>query len=394
MAQAPISARAIPLAEKGASFEHAAHSAIDLAGDVKTEFVKSEPSVVFSKWSGESVLGLHYPQLKADAAKSPDERLQWRGASQELHAYALEQNQSFEDGGIEIEILLLAKPATHIFEFSLSGHEDLLFFYQPPLTQMEIDLGAERPEHVVGSYAIYHATKRHAAAGKRNYATGKFGHIYRPKAVDAAGTAQWCDLTYKNGVLAVMVPQTFLDAAVYPVTVDPTFGYTSVGASNTTLEGSELASWSQAPDNGNITDLQINHFPTNSTRATRGAIWAYTSDTDAGNLLATSAEVVGVTGQAWRTYTISLAITAGAKYFLGAGGNSGSGSNLIFYDSATSRSVLGNAVFTYPSFNSPFVELSSSIVQDRIFSIYANYTLAGGSAPFLRRPTRFWRKAA
>ena len=39
----------------------------------------------------------------------------------------------------------------------------------------------------------------------------------------------WCDLDITDGELTVTVPEDFLNKASYPVVVDPTFGYTSVG---------------------------------------------------------------------------------------------------------------------------------------------------------------------
>ena len=65
------------------------------------------------------------------------------------------------------------------------------FFYQPPLTQKEIDEGAFRPENVVGSYAVYASEQKTNYVGGKLYRTGKVGHIFRPKIIDSAGTEVW-----------------------------------------------------------------------------------------------------------------------------------------------------------------------------------------------------------
>ena len=63
-------------------------------------------------------------------------------------------------------------------------------------------------------------------------------HIPRPQVWelnDEENTKEWAELSYDNGELCVTARQEFLDEATYPVRIDPTFGYTSMGASNTGL---------------------------------------------------------------------------------------------------------------------------------------------------------------
>src|SRR3989339_1084063 len=86
---------------------------------------------------------------------------------------------------------------------------------------------SHRPENVVGSYAVYHKTKRNHKQGEENYRTGKVAHIYRPKIIDANGDWVWGEMRIHGNQLVVSVPQDFLDNGVYPITVDPAIGYTS-----------------------------------------------------------------------------------------------------------------------------------------------------------------------
>jgi hypothetical protein len=125
--------------------------------------------------------------------------------------------------------VLKEQPKTNIFSLPFTT-KDLVFYYQPPLTQAldprDYDIVTEteayrkgvrvmyRPENVVGSYAAFHANKSGNDAG-----TGKLFHIYRPEAVDAKGTRVWCDLKITESALITIVPQEFLDKAVYPVVI-------------------------------------------------------------------------------------------------------------------------------------------------------------------------------
>ncbi|MEP0827744.1 MAG: hypothetical protein HRF51_04415 [bacterium] len=141
--------------------------------------------------------------------------------------------------GLEWEIVLASKPAGNRFAFPIQT-EGLDFYYQPPLTPEEIAEGCIRPDSVVGSYAVYHSTKRW---NRRNvnlatkdttyefYGTGKAFHIFRPVAHDAFGARTWCDLEITKDSLIVTVPTAALNFGKYPITIDPTFGQTTAGGS-------------------------------------------------------------------------------------------------------------------------------------------------------------------
>ena len=82
---------------------------------------------------------------------------------------------------------------------------------------------------MVGSYAAYRTE------AVRNQSNKAF-HIYRPWAVDSKGKKVWCAFDSNwDGVtdLNITVPQNFLDSATYPITIDPTLGYTIAGAAST-----------------------------------------------------------------------------------------------------------------------------------------------------------------
>jgi len=158
----------------------------------------------------------------------------------ELSEYYHARFYNIGDEALEWEAILYQKPGNQYRWTFPYESNNLRFYYQPELTQAEIDSGAIRPDSVVGSYAIYHSSKQN---NKRiingmdttyeNYRTGKAFHLYTPKAWDSAGDTVWLDLdidTVAHEITLEGTRQWFRDA-VYPVTIDPHFGYDGVGAS-------------------------------------------------------------------------------------------------------------------------------------------------------------------
>lgn len=223
-----------PYTDTGSALEVEKQSNTKDAGKNEVELIKERPEVRLKRWDGEVNLGVRYEGVVAEGERPLfTDRMEWKDGAQEVHAYPLEATAQMEDGGFEIEVVLNEAPTSNVFDFVIEGAEDLDFFYQRPLTDK--DVGKTQPENVAGSYAVYHKDKVNHIEGRRNYATGKLFHIFRPKAIDANGQETWAELSYANGTLSVTVPQTFLDTATYPVRVDPTFGNTTIGVSTQTV---------------------------------------------------------------------------------------------------------------------------------------------------------------
>jgi len=175
------------------------------------------------------------------------------------------------EGGVEFDLVLKEKPDTNVFRFPIQS-EGLKFYYQPPLhpehpTWADTD-GDGIPdvftsEKVVGSFAVYHETqaklwKTREEAEK--YRTGKAFHIYRPKVSDAEGKEIWGELNIdeEEGVLTVTIDPDWLDNAVYPVTIDPKFGYESVGSHYGDLMNDVIkGSWFTCPEDGTAQSLSM-----------------------------------------------------------------------------------------------------------------------------------------
>lgn len=228
-----------PYTDKGDRQEIVLIQDIQEAGEAKIELLKDRPEMRLKKWDNEVNLGVAYSKVKGQGSRNLlSNKMEWKDAKEEVHAYPIDENN------FEFEVVLKEKPDTNIFDFTIDGAENLDFFYQPEISNEQAQFLATkkgitlleakrkiRPENIVGSYAVYHKEKKNQIEGQTNYATGKAFHIYRPKAIDDNGTEIWAELSYENGILRVIAPQSFLDSAIYPVRIDPTFGYTSLGAS-------------------------------------------------------------------------------------------------------------------------------------------------------------------
>jgi len=169
----------------------------------------------------------------ADVRTNKD-KIEWERAGRIARFYNKETGDA--DGGFEFEVELAEKPTTNVLHFSIQT-KGFDFFYQPELTPEELDRGDLRPENVIGSYAVYHKTRKDNIVGGKEYATGKAFHIYRPYVMDANGVKVWCelDIDVESGEAAITIPEDFLDTAAYPIIIDPTFGYTTQGASDKSI---------------------------------------------------------------------------------------------------------------------------------------------------------------
>lgn len=300
----------------------------------------------------------------------------------EVHIYDKGISQENPEGAGEFEWVLKSKPAMNVLTATIQT-KGLSFYYQPSLTSEEIAEGVSRPDNVVGSYAVYHSTKSNHKVGDKNYKCGKAFHIYRPKAIDANGVEQWCDLNINEakGLLTVTVPQKFLDEAVYPVRVDPTFGYTTAGASRASSNIQQIRVRIGVPtDSGTVDSVTLSANAESSNRLFRGGVY----DNSAGlGLLSPQGSEITVSGttQTWYTSIISggPSITGGDTYWAAIISNGALSPNTIgiYYDTGgTSGDSKFTVSITYPNWSNPLNGINSTIIH----SIYATYTASGGAA--------------
>ena len=370
-----------PYADRGTKFEIESVSTIPDAGTNKIELAKDKPEITLSRWWGETQMTVTPVGLYATGTRPLfTNRVEWKGNKQEVHAYPLDAKEGMEDGGFEIEVVLNSKPASNIFDFAISGAEELDFFYQLELTPEEIAEGNSRPENVVGSYAVYHKMKSNHRIGSTNYATGKAFHIYRPKAIDANGVEVWADLHIENGILTVTVPQKFLDDAVYPVRVDPTFGYTNIGVSSSAFTQDNVRI--SRPGTSPASDGTLNSISLYSNDATPDpdTAWRPVFYNDTTLALITTGAEDDLTGASWHTKAVTeVSIVSSVSYGIGLWVEGAIGDSWpAVYDTVVGvedyrvdRDALTYHATNNP--NDPFVVDGTGIV-DRRYSIYATYT--------------------
>lgn len=301
----------------------------------------------------------------------------------------------FGDGGFKVDILLDEMPDTNQFCYAIQGAENYDFFYQPPLTEQEIADGASRPPEIEGSYAVYHKTLKNHQIGKENYATGKVMHIPRPQvwSMSTPETKVWADMNYDNGNLCVTVPQDFLDKAEYPVRVDPTFGYTTLGASVGTMcsPTATIIRYGEAvamPENGTLTTLSVGSKAFTGTD-TAVSFTAFINTKDSGNanshgeLTKSQRTDISLTTTAtWYDFSASASLVSGTNYVLGAvcdedTANTNMRTLRDAAGSTTSYSeTFGNNTYSTTAQETPWTSGAGSTGQR--YSFYATYTAGGG----------------
>ncbi|MGB0757464.1 MAG: FG-GAP-like repeat-containing protein [Patescibacteria group bacterium] len=213
------------------------------------------PELTIKKWNGDAKLTIEPVAFKSDSegyqVQFNSDKLEFNDNDSSYRFYEIEGTDQYPDGAFELDVVLSTKPKTNVFEFNISTH-DLDFYYQPALDvqyaeSSEFERCTEtrcykegkvveyRPENVVGSYAVYSSeySGDYSKLNGKNYKSGKVLHIYRPKIKDSGGDWTWGELSIdeSRNKLSVTVPEKFLEQAAYPVIVDPTFGYDTIGSS-------------------------------------------------------------------------------------------------------------------------------------------------------------------
>jgi YD repeat-containing protein len=375
-------------------------------GDARSD--DFSPKATLSRW-GEVSLEVSFPTSNTKAKKPAtlkNDKISWNDDAEEdgreVRFYELPESSELPEGGYEIDVVYSKKPASNIVTMHIKS-DGLDFSYQPPLNKEKLTDGAvectetkcfdakgnvitERPENVIGSYAVYHKLSGdYSQTRHNNYKTGKAFHIYRPKITDSGGKSTWGELSIEAGTLTIVVPQDFLDSATYPVTVDPTFGYGTAGATLATITDGiiRLSVTHAAPENGTINTL---HFYSGYSGSGTNCLVRPVLYKDSDLSLITyggenSYSTPGPGTEEWKTLDITDAsITSGTNYDLGVWVNSTSGGNACRYRYDTDASYsLKSDTYTYHATNAPAdPAVIDSTLTSRRMSLYGTYTASGG----------------
>jgi hypothetical protein len=314
--------------------------------------------------------------------------------------YEMSASKDNPEGAFEYEIDLKEKPDTNVISFNLET-QGVDFFYQPPLNEEKQEDGlictateckdkdgnirSQRPENVVGSYAIYASEQKTNYVGGKEYKTGKVGHIFRPKIIDSAGTEVWGDLHIEKGILSVTIPQEFLDKAVYPVrhATGLQIGYGGTGGATTSSTGTNYVGYryTEASGGGVISSMSVFAKKISADTNLRTGIYDIASPAnlkvDAGVVLVNS-----TTGQWWNfpsanfTYGAGFTFVASTVYNIGI---SSAGNNVIaYYDSvSTTEYYFSNSGTAYTTPQTMSIYTGAGL--QRWYN-YATYDAGGGGS--------------
>ena len=351
------------------------------------------------KWGEEASFEIALSMVLSSKHQLLENRVEMETSESKLRAYPIDARSTAEfygdsddvvqcdDGGLRLELVLKEKPPINSFTVPIKS-KNLRFSYQPFLTEQDIAKRIIRPLNVEGSYAVYHATKKN-----NQYMTGKAFHIYRPIAEDALGNKAWCSLHIDGYLdptsLTITVPQQFLDEAVYPVTIDPDFGYSTIGGSSTNIASGEHA---QTYRMGSARAMPAPGGTANyiKARVLGDAVCdckALINQKDSGGANA-HGQIAGpvenlncATEEHWEEFTLGgEALTQGVNYILNILGNHADLSKVQYYkvkydeDGAVDSYTKWE---TYGAPESPWSKTPEPTTRD--FSIYCNYTAAAAA---------------
>jgi len=337
----------------------------------------SYPKIRLWRWNKEDYLDIEFPVKAKPLSKgmhSPKLTQEYSGFNVSLYPLW----NFTENGGFEFEIVLKQKPKTNKFTFSIND-SGLEFYYQPPLYEQygltepnstcnATDCGnSHRPENIVDSYAVYHSSKKN-----NKYRAGKLFHIYRPKIIDSEGKEAWAKLNIDKGKLTIEIPQDFLDKANYPVTIDPTFGYDTIGGSDYDASLDRIiGSWFTLSEDGTAESITF-YLHTDSYDDGPRKLGIYRKSDD--SFVIGTDEYSGETPDAWIKHdlTASTDLTSG-DYWLVHWGEE----HALRYDiDETEKGGVDSESYpgTWPDPWSP-------AFQSYKYSIYCTYSAAGDTTP-------------
>jgi len=281
----------------------------------------------------------------------------------------------------EWAMVFASRPGDNVVRFRLKHSADLTFHYQPELPPEEVEAGFRRPDNVVGSYAVY----SHRSGNVRNSRgelievrrTGKVAHLYRPVLIDANGNRQWAEMTIDGGWLYITMPGKWLDGAAYPVVLDPTFGYTSVGGSTRNPQANQLVAWTVGGPASDGTLDSVSVYVSSGKAATCGL---YEMGASAPDALVEVGSEIDPTTSGWNTWTLAGTISVSSSKTYAVGWKHETGFSTYNYDSGSGTVYVNSNASTYSagSLDDPY-GTPTGTYGGRDPSAYATYTESGGA---------------
>ena len=349
-----------------------ADAVITLGGKSPIKFV---PNINAAKWDDEFFININNKKVIVTSEKQTDVDSKIDlVVGNDCHRYYIDTN-----GDLEYEIIFSSQPKSSEILFDLKCSKGLEFYQQPALTEDEIAKGCIRPENVVGSYAVY------CNKANNKYQTGKVCHIYRPFLIDAKGNVSWCTLFVdpSAGVIQIIMDEKWLAAANYPVMLDPTFGYTTVGGTLSWNVNCIRTGYFAASESGTLTSITAYVIVELANKNCKSKMALYNSTREFLRGMAEKTLNRSTTSPAWETYDILTpqSITA-AYYHFAFWAQVGEGSSYsgLYWDSGGTSNI--NSSVPYISGDNDWPASLDLDTENKKMSIYATYELpasGGGS---------------
>ena len=366
-----------------------------IVGDESASHFK--PKVKLKKWGGECSLDVEFITDNLDAPIVEDGKLKQKKTDEidivldvngDSFLFDFILNKKWKEDFISMPISLNGLKAFR--QPSLLAEETQIRLMYPEVvtvTETEaLDVDGNvivfRREKIIGSYAVYHATKKDHQIGQTNYMTGKAFHIYRPKAIDDDGVEHWIEMVIENGILTLNVSDDwFENDAKYPVHVDPDFGNTDVQETATdNIEQAVLAGRFSAPVDGTGISISVYLYLDGEHNHKCNIYDDGTGSSDTGpNLIANgSTEEIMVPAQTdWTAFAFDSPPTfvSGVFYRPCIWCQNDSGSSYVYYDSSVGDYYYREYEGFYGAWADPMSAFD--VNADNIMSIYITYTPTG-----------------
>lgn len=206
---------------------------IKIGGDDSGKF---ESVIEMFKWGGRYSLSIRDLDMpKSDVESFDNGRIVIKRGSIQDKYYSIDGKR------LEHERVFASEPLSLKLQFEILHSSGMTFTRQENFIS-----GSTCEPNVPGSYCV------DIDKSNNEYRAGKWGHLFNPELRDAIGRRIFVeDFRIENGMMKFELSRTWMRNAVYPVTLDPTIGYTGEGANeynnaeafhigrlNTTTDGS------------------------------------------------------------------------------------------------------------------------------------------------------------
>jgi hypothetical protein len=373
------------------------------------------PQLKLMRWDNEINCSIRLKDFDNYILSVEGEKIKLKTPQKELHFYELPIDEKHSEWTFEFEVILNNDPrpdkkGDYVVKMSFDS-KGLGIFYQPPLTEIyhngyskefqkeiivtetevkDLDgnlLVVKTSEKGVGCYVLAHSSMRGnlSQLGGKNYKAGSAFLIERPRIIDATGNWIWGE--YNKDLrdtkeLKILIPQDFLNKAVYPIVVDPTFGDTTTnGTSASSLSANRMRGGiytSPAGATGASIDSIVVDIALNGASANMKGVIVLTSTKAILTNGVGGAVALGARAQYTSSYSSKPTILASTSYALIC---ICSGTALGPYNYyADVGSSIDDTSNNYDTPTDP-TDWSTSSKQ---YQMYANYTLAAGGPANLK----------